>query len=179
MQRKSTTGSRLVLGLLVTFLAGLGAGVALGKDLPSTLYRGVSAPEAAENLLARAVNEIGKGSWENLAVARVYYLSGAQERGEALIANVEGRKMEKSDWMRIGRIYREAGEWERAEEAFARALEKAPKDDDLLGEVGAYYNLRGDRERAEELFDRAFAEEADDFWVMVEVAGSYLGVEPQ
>ena len=170
---------KLIPGIVIIFATGLLAGVALAKKgLPAHLYQGVAPEQAAENLLSRALQEADKGSWENLAVARTYYLSGQKERGQALIDQVTARKMEKSDWLRGGRIYLEAGEWEAAREAFGKALVLGPKDEDILAEVGTYHNLRGERGEAEQLFARAFTENGEDFWVMVEIAGSYLGVPP-
>ena len=47
-----------------------------------------------------------------------------------------------------------------------------------LAEVGAFYNVKGDRAKAEELFDRAFRSKSDEVWRTLDIAGSYLGLEP-
>jgi hypothetical protein len=39
--------------------------------------------------------------------------------------------------------------------------------------------MRGDRARAEELFAKSFAKKPDEVWNTLNVAGSYVGVEPQ
>lgn len=80
--------------------------------------------------------------------------------------------------MRIGRAYWQAKEWAKAQVAFEKALAMEPKDAPWLAEIGAYYNLKGDRAKAEELFDRSFALDSSEVWQTVNIAGSYLGVEP-
>jgi Flp pilus assembly protein TadD len=62
---------------------------------------------------------------------------------------------------------------------FAQALALEPRDAPWLAEVGAYYNLMGERAKAEELFDRSFQKQSDEVWQTANVAGSYLGLEPQ
>src|SRR3546814_19924320 len=77
------------------------------------------------------------------------------------------------------RVYREAGEREKARVIFERYLAANPDDSRALSEVGAYTLLDGDREVAERLFDRSFAVERDDMWATLQLAGAYLGVAPQ
>ncbi|MFP5247459.1 MAG: tetratricopeptide repeat protein, partial [Thermoanaerobaculia bacterium] len=85
---------------------------------------------------------------------------------------------ESSDYFRVARVYREAGEWAKAKELFDKYLKDNPKDDKGLAEVGAYYLMNGDRETAEQLFERSFKLESE-MWSTVSAAAAYLGVEPQ
>lgn len=98
--------------------------------------------------------------------------------GQAIFDEVLGKKAESSDYFRVARVYREAGEWERAKELFERYLKQNPNDDKGLAEVGAYYLLNGDRDTAEQLFERSFKLESE-MWSTVSAAAGYLGVEPQ
>jgi tetratricopeptide (TPR) repeat protein len=172
--------NRRSLVLVVVFALGIAVGAlargAKGGD--PTLYRGKSKEEAAKALLEKARAEAGKGSWENIAVGRTYYLAGMKKEGQALFDSVTSKKSESSDWMRIGRVYYDAGEWEKAKEAFETALKKEPNDAKSLAEVGAYYNLKGDRAKAEELFDRSLKVESGEIWYTVMMAGSYSGIVP-
>jgi tetratricopeptide (TPR) repeat protein len=171
---------RILLPVLLAFAIGLIAGVAFAaKGLDPGIYRGKSKAEAGSALLALARDQAGKGSWENIAVGRVLYLSGKKSEGEAIFDAVRAKKRDSSDDMRIGRVYWEAKEWEKAKAIFAQALAAKPKDAPWLTEVGAYYNLMGDRAKAEELFDRAFQLHSGEVWQTANAAGSYLGAQPQ
>jgi len=171
-----------VLAALVVFafLGGVAVGVAssAAKSDPS-LFTGKSPKEAALALLAVAQSQAGKGSWENIGIGRVYYLMGDKAGGQAIFDRVTAGKIKESDWMRLGRVYEEAKEWEKAKAAFDKALSLDPKDAEKLAEIGAYYNLRGDRAKAEELFARSFQSKSDEVWNTLNVAGSYVGVRPQ
>jgi Flp pilus assembly protein TadD len=171
---------RILFPLVLTFTIGIAAGVAIAaKTFDSGIYRGKSKSEAGAALIGLAHEQAGKGSWENIAVGRLLYLSGKKAEGQAIFDAVMAKKRESSDRMRVGRVYFEAKEWEKAKAMFAQALELKPKDAPWLAEVGAYYNLMGDRAKAEELFDRAFQKESGEIWVTANVAGSYVGVPPQ
>ena len=160
----------------VLFVVGVAVGYA-ARTSPS-LYRSKTKEEAGKALLAEARRQAGKGSWERIAVGRVYYLAGMKAEGEAIFNEVLSKKPESSDYFRVARVYREAGEWPRAKELFDKYVRANPKDDKGLAEVGAYYLLNGDRTTAEELFDRSFKLESE-MWATVSAAGGYLGVEPQ
>lgn len=67
-----------------------------------------------------------------------------------------------SDWLRIGRIYLEAGEWDKATGAFDKALAASPKDAPWMAEIGGHYNMKGDRAKAEEYFAKSFSIESDE-----------------
>ena len=168
---------RQILLMSTLFALGLAAGLEAGRDerVAKDMYRGHSAEHAAATLLEVAMKQAGDGSWERIAVARMHYLSGDTARGAQIFSGIDDR--DASDWIRIGRVYWQAGEWEKARQAFDRVVEMKPKDEDWLAEIGAYYNLQGDRAKAEELFDRSFAEDPDNLYNTLAAAGSYLGVE--
>lgn len=166
--------------LFIVFIFGLVAGAfARGKAIDPATYRGKSKTDAAKALLELAKTQAGKGSWENLAVARTSYIGGMKSDGQAIIdAVTSSKKVEGSDWMRVGEIYYDANEWQKARDAFDQAMRMEPKNASFFAEAGAFYNLKGDRAKAEELFDKAFALQSDEVWRTVDIAGSYLGVSP-
>lgn len=167
--------------LLVTFLAAAAAGVVMAKSPPvdSSLYVGQAPATAASQLLELATVQAGKGSWERIKVARVYYLSGNKAEGQAVFDQITSGKQDPSDLIRIGRVYEQAGEWDKATEMFDKVLQAKPGDEDWLAEIGAYYNLHGEREHAEELFKRSFAEDSGNERNTSNIAGSYVGVRPE
>lgn len=170
---------KTLLVMSLVFVLGVSVGAwAAKKGISSSLYVGKSKKEAAASLLEVARRQAGKGSWENIGVARIYYLGGMKGEGQAIIDSVTAKKPEGGDWMRIGRIYYAAGEWSKAKAAFDTALKLEPKDAPWLAEVGAYYNLQGDRKTAEEMFARSFSLEPDEVWNTADIAGSYIGVTP-
>ena len=156
----------------------LGVAVAKKTKIDPGSYEGQSPEAATEALLGIAQEQAGDGSWENIHLARVYYLTGKKEHAESIIERVLRNNPEAGDWMRIGRVYYQAGEWEKAQEAFHKAVGLAPKDEDWLAEIGAYYNMQGERDMAEELFGRSFAL-GPSLNNTLTVAGSYLGVAPR
>ena len=163
----------LLLGIDVGFAA---------KEKPSAmdLMRGKPAKEAGLAALQQAEKLAGKGSWELLGVARVYYLSGDRTTGQALIDRVLNGKAEPGDWQRAGEIYAEAGETARAEELFQRVLaaDKKQKDDTGRAEIGAWYIRIGQRDRGEEFLTQALTKNPDEMWHYVRAAEAYLGVPP-
>ena len=170
---------RIRLGLVAValFVVGIGVGYA-AKPLDPLSYRSQAKDDAARALLQQAMVEAGDGSWERIAVGRVYYLGGMKPEGQAIFDEVLGTQDEGSDLLRVARVYREAGEWPRAKELFDKAIRLEPKQEKWLAEVGAYYLINGDRETAETLFDRSFRMESE-LWATVSAAGAYLGVQPQ
>lgn len=171
----------LVTIIVLTFVLGaaLGSFAAKKGGVDSDAWRGVSPEEAAARLLELAEDFAGNDSWENIHLARVYYLSGEKEKAEAIFDRYTQRKAEDSNLIRIARVYAHAGEWEKAKPLLDRVLELAPKDEDWLIEVGAYYNLNGDREHAEELFERGFDSAPKNLYNALTAAGSYVGVYPR
>jgi tetratricopeptide (TPR) repeat protein len=167
----------MVVALVAVFALGVAVGaVARGKSPDPTLFRGQSKADAARALLEVAREQAGKGTWERIAVGRAYYLGGMKKEGQEIFDSL--KKPEDSDLLRIGRVYYEAGEWERAKQTFDRVVAAAPKNASWLAEIGAYYNVKGERDRAEELFAKSFELEADEVWNSASIGGSYLGVEP-
>ncbi len=164
---------------IVALILALGVVTAVdaAKDdkVDPALYQGLEPDQAAEQLLEKALVQAGKGTWERIAVAQIYYLSGNKERAEAIFDGI--KKKEAGDWMRIARIYYRAGDWDKAKQTFDRVMDMAPKDEDWLAEIGAYYNLKGDRDKAEELFNRSFGLDPDNLYNTLSAAGSFLGVE--
>jgi tetratricopeptide (TPR) repeat protein len=119
--------------------------------------------------------EVGKG-----LPLRAWYLGGDKEKGQRILDAVTGHKqVADSDWFRVGRIYAEAGEWNRAQRAFDRALSMNPGDDSGLIEYGALANVNGDRAKAEALFEKALKRNPREFWHWVNAGASYLGVRPE
>ena len=169
---------RHVVIATLLFVLGVAIGYAASRKVDSSSYRSKSKQEAARSLLEQARQQAGKGSWERIAVGRVYYLGGMKSEGQAIFDEVLGRKPESSDVFRVARVYREAGEWPKAKALFDQYVKDNPKDEKGLAEVGSYYMLNGDRAGAEELFDRSFKIESE-MWATVSAAGSYLGVAPQ
>lgn len=169
---------RLTMAVTAALLVLAVGDVCAAKRVATPVYRAQANDAAAKALLQQALQQAGDGSWERIAVGRVYYLGGMKAEGQAIFDNVLGKHEEASDLVRVARIYREAGEWPRAKELFDQALQLEPKDEKLLAEVGAYHLLAGDRVAAEALFDRSF-KAAPELWATVSAAGGYLGVKPQ
>ena len=165
---------------MVIFLLGVAGGVGAAKlKATSALYAGKTPADAAAALLEAAEPFTEGGSWETIFVARVRYLSGDTQGGDAIFNSILGRrKAEAGDFVRVGRVYREAGEWEKARAMFEQVLAMQPEDADWLAEIGAYYNLEGDRARAEQLFARSLAEDPANSYNIAKMAGSYIGVIP-
>jgi tetratricopeptide (TPR) repeat protein len=172
--------SSLIIVIVLVFLVGAAVGVAFAKKITisANAYAGKSPEEASDALLSVARTMAGGGSWENVHLARVYYLSGRKEEGQAILERVLKGKSEAGDWIRAGRLYYQAGEWDEATSAFDKAIAMAPKDEDWLAEIGAYYNMQGEREMAEKLLGRSFAL-GPSLNNTLTAAGSYLGVEPR
>ena len=169
---------RTLLFCILIFCLGVAAGVfARGKGVDPAIYKAKSKQDAGMEFLKLARAQAEKGSWENIAVGRVYYLAGSRNEGQTIFDAANARKSDSGNWMRIGRVY-----WKPktrpnpSRPEIALAME--PKDATWLARIGAYYNLKGDRARAEELFDRSFALSSDEVWQTANIAGSYLGVEP-
>lgn len=167
--------------MVAVFVLGAASGAYAAKKVTVSpgLYAGKPAPEAAANLLGAAKTLAEKGSWENIAVGRVYYLSGKQAEGQAIFDAATAGKSDAGDWIRIGRVYYEAGEWDKARATFDKVLQMKPDDEDWLAEIGAYYVLKGDRAHGEELFNRSWKREPNSLWNALKAAGAYVKVPPQ
>ena len=175
--------ARLAAIGLACFAAGAlsHAGLAQGKKpaFDATMFEG-SAPAVGTRLLEGALVLAEDGSWERIAVGRAWYLGGDKAKGQEILdAVASGRKVEGSDWFRIGRVYAEAGEWPKAVAAFDKAMAMNADDDSGSIEYGAFANLNNDRTKAEGLFRTAMQKKPKEFWHWVNAGGSYLGVKPQ
>jgi len=165
----------LSLGCL-TF--GIGVGYAAKEKFPGIeAIRGKPAKDAAASALETAEKIAGEDSWQLLAIARVYYLSGDKTHGQAIIDRVNAAKNTKGgDWQRIGRIYAEAKENAKAEEFFQKTLAYDAKDDSGRAEIGAWYIRNGNRDKGEQLLTEAFARHTDDPYHYIRAAEGLLGV---
>jgi tetratricopeptide (TPR) repeat protein len=160
-----------------SLLLGVGLGIAGSNDAAGIdLIRGKSAKDAAAASLVEAERLAGKGSWEQIGVGRVYYLSGDKARGQAIFDRVTGAKPKASDWQRIGAVYAEAGENDRAEDCYRKVLALNPKDDTGQAEIGAWYIRIGQREKGEALIGQALQRSPNEVWHYVRVAEALLGV---
>jgi tetratricopeptide (TPR) repeat protein len=159
----------------------LGAGVALAAKSAGPgmqLISGKSPQEAGAATLDEAEMLANGGTWELIAVARVHYLSGDKAKGQAIIDRVMSGKTDHNDWQRIGQVYAAAGENDKAEQYFVRALADDPKDDTGQAEIGAWYIRIGKREQGEALFAKAFAHNPDDGSHYLRAAEAFLNVPP-
>lgn len=176
--------SRIVVFGLACFAVGAFAQAGLAQArrpaYSADPFKGKDRKEAAAVLLDRALQLAETGSWERIAVGRAWYLGGDKPRGQGIFDSVTtSRKVEGSDWFRLGRVYAEAGEWDKAQAAFDKALAMDSDDDSGMMEYGALANVNNDRAKAEALFERALKKNPREFWHWVVAGGSYLSVRPQ
>jgi tetratricopeptide (TPR) repeat protein len=160
----------------------LGTGIALaskGEGPGMELIRGKPAQEAGLAALAEAEKLAGSGTWELIAVARVYYLSGNKTQGQSIIDRVLAGKSDHNDWQRIGQVYADAGENDKAAQFFERALAADPKDDTGQSEIGSWYIRIGQRDKGEELLTKAFARNPDEGAHYLRAAQAFLKVPLQ
>jgi tetratricopeptide (TPR) repeat protein len=138
----------LLLGVSIGFAAKYkGAGI--------EVIRGKSDKDAGYAALTEAEHLANGGSWELIAVGRVYYLTGEKARGQALFDVVANGKAGGSDLERIADVYAEAGENDKASALYERMLAIEPKDDSSQALLGAWYMRIGQRERGEMLLGQA------------------------
>ncbi|WP_342316975.1 hypothetical protein [Lysobacter sp. FW306-1B-D06B] len=173
--------SLAAVAAVIVFVAGAGVGYTAQKQqrTATAMYHAKENQDAARELLAVARIQAGKGSWEQIAVGRVYYLGGYKPDGQAIFDAILAGKHEDSDVYRIARVYSEAGEWDKAKDLFQRYFKGTDDDAAAYAEVGALYLLKGDRQTAEQMFDRSVAIEPEDLWATLHIAGAYLNVKPQ
>ena len=159
------TRSRVFAACAACYVAGVltQAGLAQGKKpaFDPGIFEG-SAPAVGTKFLDGALVLAEQGSWERIAVGRAWYLGGDKARGQQIFDGVTGgKKVEGSDWFRIGRVYAEAGEWPKASEAFDKAMAMNADDDSGSIEYGAFANLNNDRTKAERPVPDGAPEEAE------------------
>jgi predicted Zn-dependent protease len=100
---------------MVSFASGVLIGPLLAQTGRLTFrvdqIRDKSAKDAATVLLDGALQLAETGSWERIAVGRAWYLGGDRTKGQQILDLVTaGKKVESSDWFRVGRVYAEAGD---------------------------------------------------------------------
>jgi predicted Zn-dependent protease len=169
--------------ILVTTVAaaslslGVGTGIA-AKLTGAGIYvmSGKSDREAGLAALTEAERLAGKGSWELIAVGRVYYLSGDKVRGAALFDRATSGKQSAGDYQLIAEVYADAGDTAKAEENYGKMLVLDPADDSQLAEVGAWYIRIGQRAKGEQYLARAFQKGPHDPSHYVRAAEGLLGV---
>ncbi len=171
------TSPRRFAPLAFVFAAGLAAGAFAAKKftVSATAFAGKEPKAAAEELLGAARALAENGSYENLAVARLYFRIGRKAEGQEIVDRVLAGKTKAGDIVRVARIYREAGDWAKAKPLFDSVVQMAPEDEDWLAEVGAEYLLAGDRTRAEELFAASLRLDSSNLYNTLRMAGAYLG----
>src|SRR6266545_582014 len=154
---------KLSVWVVVAFV--LGAAVARvsagGASLTSASFEGKSAAEAAAAMLSVAETQAGSGTWELIGVGRIYYLSGDKTKGQALFDKATSLKSGPAEWRRIGKVYAEAREFDKAETALQKAV-AAKSEDTSLAELAAMLNLNGKRSLAEETFKQSIAKDPTD-----------------
>ncbi len=162
----------LLLGASIGFAARYkGAGI--------EVIRGKSDKDAGYAALTEAEHLANGGSWELIAVGRVYYLTGEKARGQALFDSVANGKAGGTDLERIADVYAEAGENGKASAAYEKMLALDPKDDSSQALVGAWYMRTGQREKGEALLERALQRRPGAAEYYVRAAEGLLGVPPR
>lgn len=171
---------RTVLLASAMLVLGFAIGAVFAKKNPTSpeVFLGKSPKDAANGLLARAREHAGDGSWENIAIGRMYYLTGDKAEGQKVMDAAIAKKSEAGDWIRIGRVYYAAGEWDKAKSVFDKVLQLKPDDADWLAEIGAYELVKGNRSGAEELFRRSLALDPESMRNELRMAGAYRGLAP-
>jgi tetratricopeptide (TPR) repeat protein len=159
----------LMLGVSIGFAAKYqGAGI--------DVIRGKSDKDAGLAALAEAEHLAQGGTWELIAVGRVYYLIGEKARGQALFDFVTNRKPGGSDFERIADVYAEAGENDKATALYEKMLAIDPKDDSSQAEVAAWYIRTGSRAKGEALLAQALQRRPNEPGYYVRTAESLLGI---
>jgi tetratricopeptide (TPR) repeat protein len=154
---------------------GVGIGFAAKPKGPGMeIIAGKPAKDAGMAALQEAEMLAGSGTWELIAVARVYYFAGDKNKAQSLIDRVVAGKTDHGDWQRLGQYYADTGNNAKAEEFFQKALADDPKDDTGQAEIGAWYIRSGQREKGEALLAKAFAKHSDEFWHYMRAAEAFL-----
>jgi tetratricopeptide (TPR) repeat protein len=167
----------VIASAAISLLMGAGIGYAAKyKGAGIDVMRGKPDHEAAVAALQEAEKVAEGGSWELIAVARVYYLSGDKARGQALFDHVLNGKAGGADFERVAVVYAEAGENDKATTYYEKMLAVDPKDDSSQAEVAAWYMRTGQREKGEALMAQALQRRPNSPWYYIRAAESLLGV---
>lgn len=161
----------------VLALAGV-AGLAHAAPKPGrtdpAMYRGQAPQKAAAALLDVAKTQTEDGSWERIAIGRIYYLGGRKPDGEAMFKALLDRTEKTSDLYRIAQVYAEAGEWPKARPLLDRMLTMKEADaGDVLRAARAYAEHR-EWARAKPLFEKFVAMDDYDEKELAEIGAWYL-----
>ena len=158
----------------------LGAGIGFAARQPTgpgvQVMQGKPDKEAGLAALAEAERLAGSGSWELIAVGRIYYLSGDKAKAQTLFDRATGGKAGSSDWLRLADVYAEAGETAKADDCYQKALAVEPKDDGVQAQVGAWDIRNGQRPKGEELLGKAWQKNPDEIWYYVRASEALLKV---
>ena len=161
----------------ICLMMGVGIGFAAKyKGAGIDVIRGKSDKEAGLAALAEAEHLSEGGTWELIAVGRVYYLAGEKSRGQALFDSVTDRKPGGADFERIGYVYAEAGDTDKATASFEKMFALDPSDDSNEAVLGAWYIRIGQRDRGEALLTAALKRRPNESDYYVRAAESLLRV---
>lgn len=98
-------------------------------------------------------------------LAQVHQLRGEPDTAENLyrsaIEQLQGTPTAATVWNKLGSLYCESQEWEKAASAFRKAVDLAPAFTPALNNLGEVMRERGDLKAAEHLFDRACENDPD------------------
>ena len=144
---------------------------------PKSYFAGKAPKDAADALIARGLVAAGDGSYEQIEIARVWYLTGRKDEAKKIFDKftAAGTK-EKGDLYRIAKVYCEAKEWGAARPLFDRAIGIDPEWQKALRVAGACAYWAGDHALAEDYFERAIRAKDDDPWTYAAIADVYAGI---
>jgi len=174
---------KLIRGVAIA-VASVTLGIAIGYAASKgptliELNAGKPAKEAGLAMLAEAERLAGTGTWELIAVGRIYYLSGDKERAQLLFDKATSGKPDAGNWQRVAAVWEEIGDKAKAEECYQKALVlMGPKDDTGQADVGAWFIRSGRRAKGEELLTRAMQRSPNEIWHYVRASEALLGLPP-
>ncbi|HZX79406.1 MAG TPA: hypothetical protein VFE72_00435 [Lysobacter sp.] len=145
---------------LAAFAGAAGAKPKLGRT-ETAMYQGKAPAQAASALLDVAKTQTEDGSWERIAIGRIYYLGGRKPEGEAMFKAVLDGTDKTSDLFRVARVYIEAGEWPKARPLLDRMLTMKEADAGDVMRAARTYAEHKEWSRAKPLFEKFVA--MDDF----------------
>lgn len=86
---------------------------------------------------------------------------GGTDRIATLKADLQRDRESPRLWAALGNAYYDREDWDHAIEAYEKALRKAPKDANVLSDLGAAFRNRGEFRRAVASFERARSADPD------------------